>query len=333
MLRYGAAVVVMAFDEQGQAATRDDKVRICSRAYHLLTQRVGFPPQDIIFDPNILTIATGIPEHNNYAVDFIEATRIIRATLPGAHISGGLSNLSFSFRGLENIREAMHSVFLYYAIQAGMDMAIVNAGALPLYTDIPPDLLELIESAILNKADDATEKLLARAELEKDSKGGGAGTNLNKSAAQEWRTLPVNERLSYALVKGNVEFIIADTEEARLAADKPLHVIEGPLMAGMSTVGDLFGSGKMFLPQVTPHLTASIWVARHLFTLTVAVSPARCAGYQERSRDEDGRRAPHPLHGGGEGEGAVGCSGSRGSRWGASAGRQCGCGHHGHGQG
>ena len=255
MLRYGAAVVVMAFDEEGQAATKDDKVRICTRAYRLLVDVVGFPPQDIIFDPNILTICTGIPEHNNYAVDFIEATRTIRATLPGAHISGGLSNLSFSFRGLENIREAMHSVFLYYAIQAGMDMAIVNAGALPLYTDIPPDLLVLLENAILNRTDDATEKLLARAELEKENKG-GAGTNLNKSAAQEWRSLPVNERLSYALVKGNVEFIVADTEEARLAAEKPLHVIEGPLMAGMSKVGDLFGAGKMFLPQVIKVSTA-----------------------------------------------------------------------------
>ena len=252
VLRYGAAVVCMAFDEEGQAATRDDKIRICTRAYNILTKVVGFPPQDIIFDPNILTICTGIPEHNNYAMDFIDAARTIRASLPGCHISGGLSNLSFSFRGLENIREAMHSVFLYYAIQAGMDMAIVNAGALPLYTDIPADLLELFENAILNKGEDATERLLARAELEKEKKAeaGPAGPTVSKSSLQEWRQLPVIERLAHALVKGIVEFIVQDTEEARLAADKPLSVIEGPLMTGMSRVGDLFGSGKMFLPQV-----------------------------------------------------------------------------------
>ena len=242
----------MAFDEEGQAATRDDKIRICTRAYNILTTVVGFPPHDIIFDPNILTICTGIPEHNNYAMDFVDAARAIRASLPGCHISGGLSNLSFSFRGLENIREAMHSVFLYYAIQAGMDMAIVNAGALPLYTDIPADLLELFENAILNKNDDATEKLLARAELEKEKKAGAGpqAAAVSKSSLQEWRQLPVTERLAHALVKGIVEFIVDDTEEARLAADKPLSVIEGPLMTGMSRVGDLFGSGKMFLPQV-----------------------------------------------------------------------------------
>ena len=253
MLRYGAAVVCMAFDEEGQAATRDDKVRICTRAYNILTKVVGFPPQDIIFDPNILTICTGIPEHNNYGMDFIDAARIIRSTLPGCHISGGLSNLSFSFRGLENIREAMHSVFLYYAIQAGMDMAIVNAGALPLYTDIGVDLLELLEAAILNKGEDATERLLARAELEKEKKAGAgpAAAVASKSSMQEWRQLPVAERLAHALVKGIVEFIVDDTEEARLATDKPLSIIEGPLMTGMSRVGDLFGSGKMFLPQVS----------------------------------------------------------------------------------
>lgn len=250
VLRYGAAVVCMAFDEEGQAATQADKVRICTRAYNILTKVVGFPPHDIIFDPNILTICTGIPEHNSYAVDFIEATRIIRSTLPGCHISGGLSNLSFSFRGLEQIRESMHSVFLYYAIQAGMDMAIVNAGALPLYNDIPKDLLDLFEDAILNRNEEATEKLLARAEEEKEKRAAGGGMVAAVKAQQEWRSLPVNERLSYALVKGIVEFIVEDTELARLEFEKPLSVIEGPLMTGMSTVGDLFGSGKMFLPQV-----------------------------------------------------------------------------------
>jgi 5-methyltetrahydrofolate--homocysteine methyltransferase len=244
--RYGAAVVVMAFDEQGQAADRDSKVRICQRAYKLLTERVHFPPQDIIFDPNILTICTGMEEHNNYAVDFIEATRIIKATCPLAKISGGLSNLSFSFRGLDNIREAMHSVFLYHAIRAGMDMGIVNAGNLVIYDDIPKDLLQLVEDAVLNRHAHATENLLARAELERQK-----GTQ--KKDAKDtlvWRQAPVEERLKHALINGIVDFIDQDTEEARKSMDRPLKVIEGPLMAGMSVVGDLFGAGKMFLPQV-----------------------------------------------------------------------------------
>jgi 5-methyltetrahydrofolate--homocysteine methyltransferase len=249
--RHGAAVVVMAFDEQGQAATKDDKIRICTRAYRLLVDKIDFPPEDIIFDPNILTIATGIDEHNNYAVDFIEATRVIKQTLPGAKVSGGLSNLSFSFRGLENIRESMHSAFLFYAIQAGMDMAIVNAGALVVYDDIPKDLLILLEDAILNRNKQATEKLLERAEkerteLDEKKKGGG---KVSKDA-QEWRSLPVDQRLAHALIKGLVEFIDQDVEEARHMFSRPLHVIEGPLMKGMSVVGDLFGKGKMFLPQV-----------------------------------------------------------------------------------
>lgn len=246
--RYGAAVVCMAFDEEGQAATKDDKIRICKRAYDILVDKVGFPPHDIIFDPNILTICTGIPEHNNYAVDFIEATREIKRLCPGCHISGGLSNLSFSFRGLEHIREVMHSVFLYHAIKAGMDMAIVNAGALPVYSDIPKDLLELCENAILNTSPEATEKLLARAEADKENKVSGAVKDPKK--AEEWRSLPVGERLAHALVKGIVDYIVQDTEEARQSLPRPLHVIEGPLMSGMSVVGDLFGQGKMFLPQV-----------------------------------------------------------------------------------
>ena len=261
----------MAFDEDGQAATCEDKVRICCRAFDILVNKVGFPPQDIIFDPNILTICTGIPEHNTYAMDFINACRIIRARCPGCHISGGLSNLSFSFRGLENIRESMHSAFLYHAIQAGMDMAIVNAGALPVYEDIPKDLLALIENAIFNRGDDATEKLLARAELEKENKTGGTTA---KTTTAEWRSKPVEERLSYALVKGIVEFIVADTEEARLSCVRPLHVIEGPLMSGMSQVGDLFGAGKMFLPQVIKSARVMKTAVAHLIPFMEAEKEA-----------------------------------------------------------
>jgi 5-methyltetrahydrofolate--homocysteine methyltransferase len=251
--RHGAAVVVMAFDELGQAADKDAKIRICTRAYNILVEKVNFPAEDIIFDPNILTIATGIEEHNNYAVDFIEAMRVIKSTLPGAKVSGGLSNLSFSFRGLEEIRESMHSVFLYHAIQAGMDMAIVNAGALIIYDDIPKDLLVLVEDAVLNKNAQATEKLLERAELEKvkmESKKKQEGGVSDSSAVEEWRTKAVEDRLTHALVKGIVEFIEVDVEEARQRFSRPLHVIEGPLMKGMNVVGDLFGKGKMFLPQV-----------------------------------------------------------------------------------
>lgn len=253
--KYGAAVVVMAFDESGQAATEEDKVRICKRSYDILVgPAVRFPPQDIIFDPNVLTIATGIEEHNSYAIDFINATRRIKEVCPHAKVSGGISNLSFGFRGVNIIREAMHSVFLYHGIKAGLDMGIVNAGMLQVYDEIPKDLLELVEDVVLNRNQpEATERLLERAELEKhrieEAKRGNTGTTAVKSG-MEWRSKQVNERLTYSLVKGIPDFIEEDTEEARQLAERPLHVIEGPLMAGMSVVGDLFGAGKMFLPQV-----------------------------------------------------------------------------------
>jgi 5-methyltetrahydrofolate--homocysteine methyltransferase len=240
---YGAAVVVMAFDEVGQADTAERKVSICERAYKLLTAD-GFEPQDIIFDPNIFAIATGIDEHRRYALDFIEAAAEIRRRCPGVHISGGLSNLSFSFRGNETVRRAMHSVFLFHAIPAGMDMGIVNAGQLDVYDAIDPELREAVEDVILDRKDDATETLIALAERYK-------GTDAaQEKAAAEWRSLPVAERLSYALVKGIDAHILEDTEEARQQAARPIEVIEGPLMDGMNVVGDLFGSGKMFLPQV-----------------------------------------------------------------------------------
>ncbi|BCP54464.1 hypothetical protein K32_30810 [Kaistia sp. 32K] len=242
--RYGAAVVVMAFDEKGQADTFERKTEICARAYKILVEEIGYPPEDIIFDPNVFAIATGIEEHNNYGVDFIEATRWIRQNLPHAHISGGISNLSFSFRGNETVRAAMHSVFLYYAIAAGMDMGIVNAGALPVYDDIDPELRDLCEDVILNRRADGTERLLEIAERFK----GGASTK--KEADLTWREWPVEKRLEHALVSGLTDFIELDTEEARAKATRPLDVIEGPLMAGMNVVGDLFGAGKMFLPQV-----------------------------------------------------------------------------------
>ena len=243
--RYGAAVVVMAFDEQGQADTFERKVAITARAYRILTGRAGFPPEDIVFDPNIFAVATGIEEHNNYGVDFIEATRAIRTTLPHAHVSGGVSNLSFSFRGNEPVREAMHAVFLYHAIQAGMDMGIVNAGQLALYDEIDPSLREACEDVVLNRRPDATERLLAVAERFR-----GAGGREAKAQDLAWREEPVEKRISHALVNGITDFIDADVEEARLQATRPLDVIEGPLMAGMNVVGDLFGAGKMFLPQV-----------------------------------------------------------------------------------
>jgi 5-methyltetrahydrofolate--homocysteine methyltransferase len=242
--RYGAATVVMAFDEKGQADTEERKFEICERSYKLLTEKIGFPPQDIIFDPNIFAVATGIEEHNNYALDFINATRRIRQNLPHAHVSGGLSNVSFSFRGNNPVREAMHSVFLYHAIKAGMDMGIVNAGQLEVYDQIPPELKEAVEDVILNRHDQATDKLL---ELAPKYQGDGKAVVKDNL---EWRELPVNKRLEHALVRGIMDFIEEDTEEARLAADRPLHVIEGPLMDGMNVVGDLFGEGKMFLPQV-----------------------------------------------------------------------------------
>lgn len=242
--RYGAAVVVMAFDEVGQADTKARKVEICERAYKLLTEQIGFPPQDIIFDPNIFAVATGIEEHNNYAVDFIEATREIKQRCPHAKISGGVSNVSFSFRGNDAVREAIHSVFLYHAIKAGMDMGIVNAGQLAVYDDIPELLRERVEDVILNRRDDATERLL---EIAAQFKGDGAVVVKEDEA---WRSWQVNKRLEHALVKGITDFIDIDTEEARLQVERPLHVIEGPLMDGMNVVGDLFGEGKMFLPQV-----------------------------------------------------------------------------------
>jgi len=243
--RYGAAVVVMAFDETGQADTQQRKIEICERSYKVLTEKVGFPPEDIIFDPNIFAVATGIDEHNNYALDFIQATGWIKKNLPHAMISGGVSNVSFSFRGNNPVREAIHCVFLYHAIQQGMDMGIVNAGQLAIYDDLPEELRVAVEAVILNTSDEATENLLEIAE-----KYRGDGSAQTEEKTQEWRGLPVNERLSHALVKGIAEHIDEDVEEARQAFDRPIEVIEGPLMDGMSVVGDLFGAGKMFLPQV-----------------------------------------------------------------------------------
>ena len=245
ILKYGAAVVVMAFDEQGQAATYAEKIRICERAYRILVDQVGFPPEDIIFDPNILTVATGMEEHNNYAVDYINATRWIKANLPFAKVSGGVSNISFSFRGNNIVREAIHSAFLYHAIAAGMDMGIVNAGMLEVYEEIVPELKQLVEDVLLNRRPDATERLVDFGETLK-----GAGKAANEKKAEEWRSGTVEDRLAHALVKGIDAYIEADAEEARVKLGRPLAVIEGPLMAGMSIVGDLFGAGKMFLPQV-----------------------------------------------------------------------------------
>jgi 5-methyltetrahydrofolate--homocysteine methyltransferase len=244
--RFGGAVVVMAFDEEGQAADRDRKVEICQRSYRILVERVGYNPQDIIFDPNILTIATGLDEHNNYGLDFIEATTIIKETCPGCRISGGVSNFSFSFRGKEFVREAMHSVFLYHAIKAGMDMGIVNAGALPVYDDIEKELLKICEDLLWNRDPEGTERLLDYAQTH----SAGAKVAVTEDV---WRSLPVQDRLQHSLVKGIDKWVVGDTEEARQDRSlypRPLHVIEGPLMRGMSVVGDLFGAGKMFLPQV-----------------------------------------------------------------------------------
>jgi 5-methyltetrahydrofolate--homocysteine methyltransferase len=245
VLHYGAAVVVMAFDEEGQADTIERKVAICERAYKILTEKVGFPPEDIIFDPNIFAVATGIEEHNGYGLAFIEATRQIKEKMPLVHVSGGVSNLSFSFRGNEPVRESMHSVFLYHAIKAGMGMGIVNAGQLTLYDDIPVELRELVEDVILNRRDDATDRLLDAAPR---FKGEGGAKKREKDLS--WRAKSVGDRLTHSLVHGITDFIEEDTEEARQAAERPLHVIEGPLMDGMNVVGDLFGAGKMFLPQV-----------------------------------------------------------------------------------
>jgi 5-methyltetrahydrofolate--homocysteine methyltransferase len=243
VLRYGAAVVVMAFDEQGQADTADRKYEICARAYKLLTEKIGFPPEDIIFDPNIFAVATGIEEHNNYAVEFFEGARRIRENLPHCHISGGVSNVSFSFRGNERVREAMHAVFLYHGMKNGMDMGIVNAGQLPVYEDIDPELRERVEDVLLNRRPDATERML---EIAERFKGAGKAQEIDMS----WREKDVRARLTHALVHGIADFIDEDTEEARHIVSRPLDVIEGPLMDGMNVVGDLFGAGKMFLPQV-----------------------------------------------------------------------------------
>ncbi|GIX24833.1 MAG: methionine synthase [Caldimonas sp.] len=259
--RYGAATVVMAFDEQGQADTFQRKIEICERAYRILVDEVGFPPEDIIFDPNIFAIATGIEEHNNYAVDFIEATRWIKQHLPGAKVSGGVSNVSFSFRGNEPVREAIHTVFLYHAIRAGMDMGIVNAGQIGVYDELDPQLRERVEDVVLNRRPDATERLLEIAEAVK-------GSAKDDSARLAWRALPVEERLSHALVHGITDFIVQDTEEAwqkiKAQGGRPLHVIEGPLMAGMNIVGDLFGAGKMFLPQVVKSARVMKQAVAHL---------------------------------------------------------------------
>ena len=250
---YGAAVIVMAFDEIGQADTKDRKVEICARAYKILVEQVGFDPQDIIFDPNIFAVATGIEEHNNYAVDFIEATREIKALMPLAKVSGGVSNVSFSFRGNDAVREAIHAVFLYHAVNAGMDMGIVNAGQLIVYDEIEPELKQLCEDVILNQNNDdnqATEALIQYADALK-AKGEDAGQVAEANSKKlAWRSGTVEERLAHSLINGITDFIEADTEEARLQYSAPLEVIEGPLMAGMNQVGDLFGAGKMFLPQV-----------------------------------------------------------------------------------
>ncbi|MGH3026508.1 MAG: dihydropteroate synthase, partial [Gaiellaceae bacterium] len=256
--RYGAAVVVMAFDEEGQAGTVERKVSICERAHDLLTQKAGFDPEDIIFDPNIFAVATGIAEHNDYALAFIEATWQIKERLPGTRVSGGVSNVSFSFRGNEPLREAIHAVFLYHAIAAGMDMAIVNAGQLAQYEEIDTELRDRIEDVILNRHDDATERLLEIAERYRDA----AATQ--REVDMSWRELPVRERLVHALVSGINNYIVEDAEAARLELGDPLQVIEGPLMDGMNVVGDLFGQGKMFLPQVVKSARVMKQAVAHL---------------------------------------------------------------------
>jgi 5-methyltetrahydrofolate--homocysteine methyltransferase len=278
VLKYGAAVVVMAFDEQGQAATYEDKIRVCERAYRILVDEVGFPAEDIIFDPNILTVATGMEEHNNYAVDFIRATRWIKENLPHAKVSGGVSNISFSFRGNNKVREAMHSAFLYHAIAAGLDMGIVNAGQLEIYEEIEPELKTLVEDVLLNRRPDATERLVTYGER---IKAAGDGSVVTEKQAEEWRVGTVEERLTHALVRGIDAYIDADTEEARLKLGRPLAVIEGPLMAGMSVVGDLFGAGKMFLPQVVKSARVMKKAVAHLTPFMEAEKLAMVAAGQE----------------------------------------------------
>src|ERR1035437_2557496 len=275
VMKYGAAAVVMAFDEQGQAATFEDRIRICERAYRILVDEVGFPAEDIIFDPNILTVATGMEEHNNYAVDFINATRWIKANLPYAKVSGGVSNISFSFRGNNKVREAMHSAFLYHAIAAGMDMGIVNAGMLEVYEEIEPELKVLVEDVLLNRRPDATERLVEHGESLK-----GAGAVVSEKKAEEWRNGTVEERLTHALVKGIDAYIEVDAEEARVKLGRPLLVIEGPLMAGMSVVGDLFGAGKMFLPQVVKSARVMKKAVAHLTPYMEAEKAAMAASGQ-----------------------------------------------------
>ena len=278
--RLGAATVVMAFDEQGQADTYQRKIEVCERAYRILTSRVGFNPHDIIFDPNVLSVATGIEEHNNYAVDFIRATGWIKQNLPGAHVSGGVSNLSFSFRGNNYIREAMHAVFLYHAIQQGMDMAIVNPATSVLYSDIPADVLERIEDVVLNRRPDAAERLIETAEALKAS---SANVSTQASGQQAWRETSVEERLQYALVKGLGEYLEADLQEAMQKYPKVVDIIEGPLMEGMNRVGELFGAGKMFLPQV-------VKTARTMKKAVFILQP-----YIEAGREEGARKAGKVL--------------------------------------
>ncbi|MGB9198031.1 MAG: methionine synthase [Terriglobales bacterium] len=272
VLKYGAAAIVMAFDERGQAANYEDKIRVSERAYRILVDQVGFPPEDIIFDPNILTVATGMEEHNNYAVDYINATRWIKANLPHAKVSGGVSNISFSFRGNNTVREAIHSAFLYHAIAAGMDMGIVNAGMLEVYEEIEPELKVLVEDVLLNRRPDATERLVEYGEALKN-----VGKAATEKKAEEWRSGTVEERLSHALVKGIDTYIELDTEEARVKLGRPLLVIEGPLMAGMSVVGDLFGSGKMFLPQVVKSARVMKKAVAHLTPFMEAEKEAQAA--------------------------------------------------------
>jgi 5-methyltetrahydrofolate--homocysteine methyltransferase len=280
VMKYGAAVVVMAFDEDGQAATYAEKIRICERAYRILVDEVRFPPEDIIFDPNILTVATGMEEHNNYAMDFIEATRWIKQNLPHAKVSGGVSNISFSFRGNNKVREAMHSAFLYHAIGAGMDMGIVNAGMLEVYEEIDPVLKVLVEDVLLNRRPDATERLVEFGEALKVANGGANAAAAEKKA-EAWREGTVEERLSHALVKGIDAFIEIDAEEAYQKLGRPLLVIEGPLMAGMSVVGDLFGAGKMFLPQVVKSARVMKKAVAHLTPYMEAEKAALIASGQE----------------------------------------------------
>ncbi len=278
VLKYGAAAVVMAFDEQGQAATFEDRIRICKRAYRILLE-IGFPPEDIVFDPNILTVATGMEEHNNYAVDFIRATRWIKKNLPHAKVSGGVSNISFSFRGNNKVREAMHSAFLYHAIAAGLDMGIVNAGMLEIYEEIEPELRTLVEDVLLNRRADSTERLVALGEKLKS-----AATGVVEKKTEEWRLGTVEERMSHALVKGIDDYIEADTEEARAKLGRPLAVIEGPLMAGMGVVGDLFGAGKMFLPQVVKSARVMKKAVAYLTPFMEAEKAAMAAAGQEVRR-------------------------------------------------